>query len=134
MVDNLEQRKISIENNIKMLALAERESKRLLARNKYSELEKCKTNIETRMETLQDLKYNVQEIITEKNEEASDIDAYVEQLEERISQFDVVISSLERAIQLLADCEEAKSRRREDQEQKVEFRIYLFIYLHFIYS
>ena len=75
MVDNLEQRKISIENNIKMLALAERESKRLLARNKYSELEKCKTNIETRMETLQDLKYNVQEIITEKNEEASDIDA-----------------------------------------------------------
>ena len=37
-------------------------------------------------------------------------------------QFDAVISSLERAIQLLADCEEAKSRRREDQEQEVEFR------------
>ena len=57
------------------------------------------------MKTLQDLKYKVQEIITEKNEEASDIDAYVEQLEERISQFDAVISTLERAIQLLADCE-----------------------------
>ena len=105
-----------------MITLAEKESKRLLARNKYSELEKCKTNIETRMETLQDLKYKVQEIMTEKNEEASDIDAYVEQLEERISQFDAVISSLERAIQLLAHCEEAKSRRKEDQEQEVEFR------------
>ena len=118
MVDNLEQTKISIENNIKMLTLVERESKRLLARNKYSELEKCKGNIQTRMEALQDLKYKVQEIMTEKNEEASNIDVYAEQLEERISQFDAVISSLERAIQLLADSEEAKSRRREDQEQE----------------
>ena len=110
MVDNSEQTKISIENNIKMLTLAKRESKRLLARNKYSELEKCKGNIQTRMEALQDLKYKVQEIMTEKNEEASGIDAYAEQLEERISQFDAVISSLDRA-----------SRCREDQEQEVVF-------------
>ena len=96
MVDDLEQTKISIENNIKMITLAERESKRMLTRNKYSELEECKTNIEARVETLQDLKYKVQEIMTEKNEEASDIDAYAEQLEERISQFDAVISSLEK--------------------------------------
>ena len=119
MVDNLEQTKISIKNYIKMLTLAERESIRLLARNKYSKLEKFKGNIETRTEALQDLKYKVQEIMTE---EASDIDAYAEQLEERISQFDAVISSLERAVQLLADSEEAKSRRREDQEQEVKFR------------
>ena len=121
-IDNLEQTKISIKNYIKMLTLAERESIRLLARNKYSKLEKFKGNIETRMEALQDLKYKVQEIMTEKNEEASDIDAYAEQLEERISQFDAVISSLERAVQLLADSEETKSRRREDQEQEVKFR------------
>ena len=119
MVDNLEQTKISIKNYIKMLTLAERESIRLLARNKYSKLEKFKGNIETRMEALQDLKYKVQEIMTE---EASDIDAYAEQLEERILQFDAVILSLERAVQLLADSEEAKPRRREDQEQEIEFR------------
>ena len=119
MVDNLEQTKISIKNYIKMLTLAERESIRLLARNKYSKLEKFKGNIETRTEALQDLKYKVQEIMTE---EASDIDAYAEQLEERISQFDAVISSLERVVQLLADSEQPKSRRREDQEQEVKFR------------
>ena len=119
MVDNLEQTKISIKNYIKMLTLAERESIRLLARNKYSKLEKFKGNIETRTEALQDLKYKVQEIMTE---ETSDIDAYAEQLEERILQFDAVISSLERAVQLLADSEEAKPRRREDQEQEVKFR------------
>ena len=119
MVDNLEQTKISIKNYIKMLTLAERESIRLLARNKYSKLEKFKGNIETRTEALQDLKYKVQEIMTE---EASDIDAYAEQLEERILQFDAVISSLERAVQLLADSEAAKPRRREDQEQEVKFR------------
>ena len=122
MADNLEQIKISIENNIKMLTSAERKSKKLLSRNKYSELEKCKANIDTRMETLLDLKYKVQEIMTEKDEEASDIDAYAEQLEERISKFDAVMSSLEREIQLLADSDEAKSRRREDQKQEVEFR------------
>ena len=33
MANNLEQTKIYIENNIKMLTLVERESKRLLARN-----------------------------------------------------------------------------------------------------
>ena len=74
------------------------------------------------METLHDLKYKVQEIMTEKDEEASAIDAYAEQLEDRISKFDAVISSLERAIQLLTDSEEAKSRHREDQEQLVEFQ------------
>ena len=92
IVDNLEQTKISIENNIKMLTLAERESNRLLVRKTYSELEKCKGNIQTRMEALQDLKYKVQKIMTEKNEEASDIDAYAEQLVEHTSQFDAVIS------------------------------------------
>ena len=51
--------KISIENNIKMLTTAKRESKKLLARNKHSELEKCKADIEMRMEPLQDLKYKV---------------------------------------------------------------------------
>ena len=74
------------------------------------------------MELLQDLKYKVQEIMNKKDEEASAIDEYKEQLEERISTFDALISSLERAIQLLADREEAKPIYTEDQEQDVEFR------------
>ena len=73
------------------------------------------------MELLQDLKYNVQEIMNKKDEEASAIDEYKEQLEERISTFDALISSLERAIQLLADSEEVKPIYTEDQEQDVEF-------------
>ena len=52
--------------------------------------------------------------MTEKDEEASAIDANVEQSEERISKFDAVIWRLERAIQLLADNEAVKSRQRED--------------------
>ena len=60
------------------------------------------------------MKYKVQKIMTEKDEEASAIDANVEQSGERISKFDAVISRLERAIQLLADSEAVKSRQRED--------------------
>ena len=69
------------------------------------------------METLQDLKYTVQEIVTEKDEEASAIDAYTEQLAKRMSKFDAVLWSLERAIQLLADSEEA-ARRNENGDEK----------------
>ena len=46
--------------------------------------------------------------MTEKDEEASAIDTYEKQLEERISKFDAVISSSERAIQLLAESDEAR--------------------------
>ena len=49
MADTLQQTEVSIENNIKMLKLVERESKRFIIRNKNSELKKCKANIETRM-------------------------------------------------------------------------------------
>ena len=69
----------------------------------HSELERCKATIETKMETLKDLKNKLQEIMNKKDEKAGAIDAYTEQLEERISKFDAVISSL--AIQLLADSE-----------------------------
>ena len=59
--------------------------------------------------------------MTEKNEEASAMDAYTVQLEERMSKFEAAILSLERAIQVLADSKEAKSRHKEDQEQQLEF-------------
>ena len=44
------------------------------------------------------MKYKVHEIMIEKDEEASVIDAYAEQLKRRISKFDAVLLSLERAI------------------------------------
>ena len=59
--------------------------------------------------------------MTEKNEEASAMDAYTVQLEEKISKFEAAILSLERVIQVLADSKEAKSRHKEDQEQQLEF-------------
>ena len=53
----------------------------------------------------------MQEIITVKDKEASDIDAYPEQLEERISNFELLILSLKRAIQLLAEDGGIKNKR-----------------------
>ena len=55
--------------------------------------------------------------MTEKEEKTRAIDEYTEQTQERISKFHAFMSSLERAMQLLAYGEEAKPRRREDQEQ-----------------
>ena len=73
------------------------------------------------MGTLKDLKYKMQEIMTEKDEEASVTDAYTDQLEKRILKFDDVISSLERAFNS-KQIVRKRNPGAEDQEQKVEFQ------------
>lgn len=54
--------------NIKTLELAHRESGRLLTRNKLQELQNHMENIEIRLEKIQDLKYQVQEIMISNSE------------------------------------------------------------------
>ena len=95
-----------------MLTLAEKKGKTLFGKNKHSKQEKCKVNTKTRIGTLQHLKYKVLEIMTEKDEDVSFINAYIEQLEDRLSKFEAAILSLKISIQVLADNEKAKSRYR----------------------
>ena len=63
-----EQTKRSIEANLKILTLAEKETKRLLERNKLNKLEKCKIDTEIWMGSIHELKYKLQEIMIEKDE------------------------------------------------------------------
>ena len=122
MADNLQQTNVSIENSIKMLPLGDRESKRLLGRNKHSELEKCKANIETRMGTLQNFKYEVQRVRPRKNEEASANNPYIEQLQKRISKFGAVVLILRGQFNFYQIKRMIKNRHSEDQEQQAEFQ------------
>lgn len=53
--------KLSIETQMKLLELAEKELNRVLDRNKTSELKQHFNNIGVRLGTVQELKYNMQE-------------------------------------------------------------------------
>ena len=52
-----------IEKQVKLLEISENESKRLLERKRKYELEKHLKHVERRLEILQDLKYEEQEIM-----------------------------------------------------------------------
>ena len=99
-----------------MLELAERESERLLKRNKLNKLQKHLANIEKRLDVLQDLKYKVQELMISESEESKAIDEFTTKIEEDMARFDGVVSELEKSVKRLNDGEQAKTRSKVDQE------------------
>ena len=107
---------------MKMLELAERETERLLRRNKLNELQKHLANIEKRLDVLQDLKYKVQELMISESEESKATDEFTAKIEEDMARFDGVVSRLEKSVKRLNDGEQAKTRGKVDQEQEDNFR------------
>ena len=105
-----------------MLELAERETERLLKRNKLNELQKHLANIEKRFDVLQDLKCKVQELMISESEESKAIDEFTTKIEEDMTRFDGVVSELEKSVKRLNDGEQAKTRSKVDQEQEENFR------------
>ena len=106
----------------KTLELAERESERLLKRNKLNKLQKHLANIEKRLDLLQDLKYKVQELMISESEESKAIHEFTTKIEEDMTRFDGVVSELEKSVKRLNDGEQAKTRSKVDQEQEEHFR------------
>ena len=63
MADSLRTIEAKIKKQVKYLEIAEKKSKRLLERKRKYELEKHLKHVERRLEILQDLKYEEQEIM-----------------------------------------------------------------------
>ena len=111
-----------INTQMEMLEIAERETERLLKRNKLNELQNHLANIEKRLDVLQDLKYKVQELMISESEESKAIDEFTTKIEEDMARFDGVVSELEKSVKRLNDGEQAKTRSKVDQEQEENFR------------
>ena len=111
-----------INTQMKMLELTERDTERLLKRNKLNELQKHLANIEKRLDVLQDLKYKVQELMISESEESKAMDEFTAKIEGDMARFDGVVSELEKPVKRLNDGEQAKTRSKVDQEQEENFR------------
>ena len=75
MADSLKTIEAKIKKQVKLLEIAENESKRLFEKKRKYELEKHLKHVETRLEILQDLKYEGQEIMVagDKEDEAVNV-------------------------------------------------------------
>ena len=107
---------------MKMLELTERETERLLKRNKPNKPQKQLANIEKRLDVSQDLKYKVQERMISENEESKAIDEFTVKIEGDMARFDGIVSELEKSVKRLNDGEQAKTWNKVDQEQEENFR------------
>ena len=57
---------LKISTQFKLLELAEKETERLLNRNKNSEIEKYLQHVELKLEKLQEFRYSAQEVLLEE--------------------------------------------------------------------
>ena len=80
MADSLKTIEAKIEKQVKLLEIAENESKRLFERKRKYELEKHLKHVKTRLEILQDLEYEGQEIMVagDKEDEAVNVGEWCE--------------------------------------------------------
>ena len=113
MADSLKTIESTIKKQVKLLKIAENESKRLFERKKKYELEK-----------FQDLKYEGQEIMFagDKEDEAVNVGKWSELLDERLARFDGFVGKLKEELSIASDRKEAEARRKEDLIQEERFR------------
>ena len=80
MADSLKTIEAKIEKQVKLLEIAENESKTLFERKGKYELEKHLKHVKTRLEILQDLEYEGQEIMVagDKEDEAVNVGEWCE--------------------------------------------------------
>ena len=113
-----------IKKQVKLLEIAENESKRLFERKRKYELEKHLKHVKTRLEILQDLKHEGQEIMAagDKEDEAVNVGEWCELLDERLARSDGFVGKLKEELSLGSDREEAEARQKEDLIQEERFR------------
>ena len=124
MADSLKTIEAKIENQVKLLEIAENKSKRLFERKRKHELKKYLKHVKTCLEILQDLKYEGQETMDagDKEDEAVNVSDWCELLDERLARFDKFVGKLKEEVSLAIDREEAEARRKEDLIQEGRFR------------
>ena len=105
-----------ITKQVKLLQIVENESKRLFERKKEYGLEKHLKYVETRLEVLQDLKYEGQEEMVggDEEDEAVNVGEWCELLYERLARFDKFDGKLREKLSTASDREEAETRRKKD--------------------
>ena len=107
----MEESKAKIETQFKLLDLAERETEKIIARNRTSEIERHLNHLERKLETIQDTKYEGQEFMVSNKEQRENLEEWSNQLEERMLRYDNLVDKLKN--KLRATMKTRRSRKAE---------------------
>ena len=99
MAQSLEEINRKISTQFKLLELAEKETERLIKRNKRSEIEKHLPHVELKLEKLQKFKYSGQEVLFNEGE-MGNLEEWSSIMKEKMARFDDVVDRLKSAISI----------------------------------
>ena len=121
MAQGFEEINRKISTQFKLLGLAEKETERLLTRNKKNEIEKHLQHVELKLEKSQEFKYSALEVLLEEGE-MGNLEEWSSVMEEKMARFDDVVDRLKGAISNVEKKEEAKAKHEENIIQEEMFR------------
>ena len=113
---------MEVETQFKLLDLAERETEKIIARNRTNGIERHLNHVDRKLETMQDIKYKVQEFMGSNEEQMENLEEWSNQLEERVLRYDVLIDKLKNELRVIMKKEEDQEKQKEDEKHQENFR------------
>ena len=117
----MEEFKSKIATQFKILERSEKDGTKLLARNKDSEVRKHVSYIEQLLDTIKDMKHEVQEMkIGDKVEDAI-VDESINITNKKMERYQELVDRLKGCLEDLREWKEAEIRKKEDEMQEERF-------------
>ena len=111
--------KSKIATLFKLLELSQKDSTKILARHKDSEVQKRVSYIKQRLDAIQDMKYQVQEMMIGEN---GIVDEWVRITNEKMERYQELVDRLKGCQEDLRKKKEAEIRKKEDEIQEERFK------------
>ena len=110
------------DTQFKILERSEKDSTKILARNKDSEVQKHVTYIEQQLDPTQDMKYEVKEMMIADNVEDAIVDEWVSITKEKMERYQELVDQLKGCLEDSPENKEAEIRKKEDEMQEERFK------------
>ena len=111
-----------IATQFKILERSEKDSAKILARNKDSEVQKHVSYIEQQLDPTQDMKYEVKEMMIADNVEDAIVDEWVSITKEKMERYQELVDQLKGCLEDSPENKEAEIRNKEDEMQEGRFK------------
>ena len=111
-----------VATQFKILERSEKDSAKILARNKDSEVQKHVSYIEQQLDPTQDMRYEVKEMMIADNVEDAIVDEWVSITKEKMERYQELVDQLKGCLEDSPENKEAEIRNKEDVMQEERFK------------
>ena len=111
-----------VDTQFKILERSEKDSTKILARNKDSEVQKHVSYIEQQLDPTQDMRYEVKEMMIADNVEDAIVDEWVSITKEKMERYQELVDQLKGCLEDPPENKEAEIRKKEDEMQEERFK------------